>query len=152
MAIRIIRKNEDPVLREVSIPVQNINKNVHKLLDDMADTMYDADGVGLAAPQIGILKRVVIIDIGDGIIELINPEVIDASGEMPGPEGCLSFPGLTGEVCRSEFVKVKALDRNGEEFTVEGTGLLARALQHEIDHLNGVVFLDIAENIYENKR
>ena len=152
MAIRIIKKNDDPVLREVSKPVKNINSNVIKLLEDMAETMYDAEGVGLAAPQVGILKRVVVIDIGEGLIEFINPEMIEKSGEQTGPEGCLSFPGLSGEVCRADYVKVKALDRHGAEFTIEAEGFLARALQHEIDHLNGVVFLDHADQIYETKK
>ncbi len=152
MAIRIIRKNDDPVLREISKPVKNINKNLIKLLEDMAETMYDAEGVGLAAPQVGILKRVVVIDIGEGLIELINPEIIESRGEKLGSEGCLSFPGLAGKVCRAEYVKVKALNREGEEFIVEGEGFLARAFQHEIDHLNGVVFLDLTDEVYESKK
>lgn len=151
MAIRIIIKDNDPLLRETSKQVTEITPRIHKLLDDMADTMYDAEGVGLAAPQISILKRIVVIDVGEGLIELINPEIIEASGEQFGPEGCLSVPGLTGNVKRSEYVKVKALDRNGKEYTVEGNGLLARALQHEIDHLNGVLFTDLAEEIYKQE-
>jgi peptide deformylase len=152
MSIRIIRKNDDPVLRELSKSVKNINANVIKLLDDMAETMYDAQGVGLAAPQVGILKRVVVIDVGNQLLELINPEIIEKSGEQNGPEGCLSFPGLSGDVCRPEYVKVKALNRDGEEYMVEGKGLLARALMHEIDHLNGVIFIDLAEKLFETKK
>lgn len=152
MAIRIIRKNEDPVLREVAKPVVKINENVIKLLEDMAETMYDADGVGLAAPQVGILKRIVVIDVGEGLLELINPEIIEKQGRKNGSEGCLSFPGLSGEVCRSEYVKVKAQNRQGEEYTIEGNGLLARALLHEIDHLNGVVFLDHTDKVFEVKK
>jgi len=152
MSIRIIRKNDDPVLRELSKPVKNINSNLIKLLDDMAETMYDAQGVGLAAPQVGILKRVVVIDIGNRLLELINPEIIETSGKQNGPEGCLSFPGLSGEVCRPEYVKVKALNRDGEEYVVEGKGLLARALMHEIDHLNGVIFIDLADKLFEAKK
>ncbi|MGN0164396.1 MAG: peptide deformylase, partial [Candidatus Ornithomonoglobus sp.] len=112
------------------------------LLDDMYDTMTKAEGVGLAAPQVGILKRVVVIDIGEGRIELINPEIIEASGSQNGAEGCLSFPGLYGEVERPNYVKVKAQDREGRWFTVEGEELLARALCHECDHLNGHVFTE----------
>lgn len=151
MAIRIIIKDTDPLLRETSKQVTEITPRIHKLLDDMADTMYDAEGVGLAAPQISILKRVVVIDVGEGLIELINPEIIDESGEQLGPEGCLSVPGLLGNVKRADYVKVKALDRNGKEFIVEGEGLLARALQHEIDHLNGILFTDLAEEIFKQE-
>lgn len=151
MALRIIIKDTDPLLREISKQVTEITPRIHKLLDDMADTMYDAEGVGLAAPQISILKRVVVIDIGEGLIELINPEIIEQSGEQLGPEGCLSVPGLLGNVNRADYVKVKALDRNGKEFIVEGEGLLARALQHEIDHLNGILFTDLAEEIYKQE-
>ncbi len=151
MAIRIIVKAPDPVLREVSKPVTKINKNIHKLLDDMAETMYDAEGVGLAAPQIGILKRVIVIDVGDehGLIEMINPEIIASSGEQFGPEGCLSIPGIRGDVRRAEKVTVKGLDRDGNEITIEGSELLARAFQHEIDHLNGILFTDLAETVYK---
>jgi len=151
MAIRIIIKDNDPLLRETCKQVTEITPRIHKLLDDMADTMYDAQGVGLAASQISILKRVVVIDVGEGLIEMINPEIIEASGEQFGPEGCLSVPGLTGNVKRSGYVKVKALDRNGKDFIVEGNELLARALQHEIDHLNGVLFTDLAEEIYKQE-
>jgi peptide deformylase len=142
MAIRMIRLEGDPVLRQVAKPVPEITKNIHKLLDDMADTMYDAEGVGLAAPQIGVLKRVVVIDIGEGLIELINPEIVLTEGEQYGPEGCLSIPGFHADVLRPNRVVVKALNRHGEEITVDGEGLLARALAHEIDHLNGVLFID----------
>ncbi|PZE22523.1 peptide deformylase [Paenibacillus xerothermodurans] len=150
MAIRIIVKDPDPVLREVSKPVTKINANLHKLLNDMADTMYDAEGVGLAAPQIGILKRVIVMDVGDehGLIELINPEVIEQEGEQLGPEGCLSIPGLNGDVKRAQRVKVKGLDRDGNEIVIEGTDLLARCILHEVDHLNGVLYTDLAENVY----
>lgn len=148
MAIRVIIKSNDPILREKSKQVTEITPRIHKLLDDMADTMYDAEGVGLAAPQISILKRVVVINTGEGLKELINPEIIAATGEIVGSEACLSVPGIIGTVKRAEYVKVKALDRNGEEYTLEGTGLLGRALQHEIDHLDGVLFTDIAEEYY----
>lgn len=152
MAIRIIVKNPDPILREISKPVRTITPNIHKLLDDMAETMYDAPGVGLAAPQIGILKRVIVIDTGEEnseLIEMINPVITAQSGEQFGPEGCLSIPGLSGEVKRYNNVTVQGLNRHGETFTVEAEGYLARAFQHEVDHLNGVLFIDIAESIYE---
>lgn len=151
MAIRIIRKDDDPVLREKSIPVKNFNANLAKLLDDMAETMYDANGVGLAAPQIGISKRVVVIDIDDGIHEIVNPEILETRGEQTGPEGCLSVPGLTGIVCRPNYVKIKAQNRYGEEFILEGEDLLARAILHEIDHLNGVIFTDLTDEIYRSE-
>ncbi|MED4604116.1 peptide deformylase [Paenibacillus validus] len=150
MAIKIIVKDPDPVLREKSKPVPKITPNIHKLLDDMADTMYDAEGVGLAAPQIGILKRVIVMDVGDehGLIELINPEIIEKDGEQFGPEGCLSIPGLRGDVRRAERVKVKGLNRNGEEIVIEGRELLARCIQHEVDHLDGILYTDLAESMY----
>ena len=148
MAIRIIIKDTDPLLRQISKSVTEFTPKIHKLLDDMAETMYDAQGVGLAAPQISILKRVIVIDVGEGLIELINPEIIEKDGEQVGPEGCLSVPGRVGKVRRAEHVKVKAFDRNGKEFLIEGSGLLARALLHEIDHLNGVLFTDLAEEYY----
>lgn len=152
MAIRVIVKHPDPILREKALEVRRINSNIVKLLNDMKETMYAAEGVGLAAPQVGISKRVAVIDAGDeqGLIELINPEIISKSGEQLGPEGCLSFPGLMGDVRRAMICKVRALNRNGETFEIEGEGLLARALQHEIDHLNGVLFTDFVERYYDN--
>jgi peptide deformylase len=151
MAIRFIVKDPDPVLREHAKPVPKITPNIHKLLDDMADTMYEAQGVGLAAPQIGILKRVIVMDCGEdfgGLIELVNPEIISKEGEQFGPEGCLSIPGLQGDVRRALKCAVKGWNRNGEEIVVEGTDLLARCIQHEVDHLNGVLFTDVAESVY----
>jgi len=146
MAIRRIRKDGDEILRKKSKEVKKIDDKILTLLDDMAETMYHNDGVGLAAPQIGILKRVVVIDVNDekGLIELINPEIIHAEGEQCETEGCLSIPGLYGEVKRPEKVIVKALNRKGEEITIEGTKLLAIALCHEIDHLDGILFTDKA--------
>ncbi|MCD1257903.1 peptide deformylase [Paenibacillus athensensis] len=151
MAIRIIVKDPDPVLREEAITVTKFNSNLHKLLDDMAETMYDANGVGLAAPQIGILKRVIVMDVGNelGLIELVNPEVVEKNGEQTGPEGCLSIPGLQGDVTRPMYVKAKGQDRNGNEVFVEGTELLARCIMHEIDHLNGVLYTDLALRVYD---
>jgi len=147
LAIYNIVKKEDLLLREKSKKVPKITANILKLLDNMAETMYDAKGVGLAAPQVGVLKRVIVVDVGEGIIELINPEIIAGSGEEVDIEGCLSCPGLLGDVKRWAKVKVKGLNREGEEVIVEGEGFLARALQHEIDHLEGILFLDKAENL-----
>ncbi|WP_178022860.1 peptide deformylase [uncultured Paenibacillus sp.] len=151
MAIRIIVKEPDEVLHQVAKEVKKITPNIQKLLTDMADTMYDAEGVGLAAPQIGILKRVIVVDVGDenGLIELVNPEIVSTEGEQFGPEGCLSIPGYRGDVRRAMTVTVKGLDRNGKEVTFTGSELLARAFQHEIDHLNGVLYTDVAERVYE---
>ncbi|WP_114494983.1 peptide deformylase [Fontibacillus phaseoli] len=151
MALRIIVLEPDEVLHQVAKEVKKITPNVQKLLTDMAETMYEAEGVGLAAPQIGILKRVIVVDVGDdnGLIELINPEIVSKDGEQFGPEGCLSIPGYRGDVRRAQTVTVKGLDRNGNEVTYTGSDLLARAFQHEIDHLNGVLYTDIAEHVYE---
>lgn len=151
MAIRIIVKEPDEVLHKVAKEVTKITPNVQKILTDMADTMYDAEGVGLAAPQIGILKRMIVVDVGDehGLIELINPEIVSTEGEQFGPEGCLSLPGYRGDVRRAMTVTVKGLDRNGNEVSYTGSELLARAFQHEIDHLNGVLYTDVAERVYE---
>ncbi|GGJ09334.1 peptide deformylase [Paenibacillus hunanensis] len=153
MAIRIIVKEPDEVLHKKAKEITKITPNVQKLLTDMAETMYDADGVGLAAPQVGILKRAIVVDVGDehGLIELINPEIVASSGEQFGSEGCLSIPALNGEVRRAMEVTVKGLDRDGNEITITGRELLARALQHEIDHLNGVLFTDIAERVYDRR-
>ena len=150
MAIRQIRYRDDEVLHKVCKEVVNFDKKLAILLDDMYDTMKKYDGVGLAAPQIGILKRVVVIDIGDGKIELINPEIVETSGTQNGSEGCLSVPKVYGEVERPNYVKVKAQNRNGEWFTVEGEELLARALCHECDHLDGHLFLEKVTKFIED--
>jgi len=143
MAIREIRKKGDEVLRKKSKPVKEINDKVKELIDDMIETMYHANGVGLAAPQVGVLKRICVIDVGEGPIVLINPEKIEESEEqIQDIEGCLSIPGIYGEVKRPERVVVKALNKEGDPYTVEGTGLLARALCHEMDHLDGILFED----------
>jgi peptide deformylase len=142
MAIRTIRTDGDEVLRKISKEVDDINDKIKILIKDMADTMYKADGIGLAAPQIGILKRVVVIDVGEGLLELINPRIIEEVGEQMEAEGCLSLPGVFGEVKRPGKVVVEALSPKGEKVVVEGHDLLARALCHEIDHLNGVLFKD----------
>lgn len=142
MAIRNIRTDGDEILRKVSKEVDKVDAKILTLLTDMAETMYKADGVGLAAPQIGILKRILVIDVGEGLIEMINPKILEESGEQIEVEGCLSLPGITGEVKRPAKVKVEALNPYGELITVEGEGLLAVALCHEIDHLNGILFTD----------
>ncbi|MEX2416555.1 MAG: peptide deformylase [Paenibacillaceae bacterium] len=152
MAIRIIVKDPDPVLREIAKLVPKVTPNILKLLDDMADTMYDAGGVGLAAPQVGIQKRVIVLDPHDGeteLIELINPVITHADGEQLGAEGCLSIPGLNGDVNRKLNITVIGWDRDGNEIIIEASGYLARIFQHEIDHLNGILFTDIAEAVYK---
>lgn len=142
MAIREIRTKGDEILYKNCKPVKNFDERLNILLDDMYDTMTDHDGVGLAASQVGILKRVVVIDVGDGKIELINPEIVEESGEQTGSEGCLSVPGVWGEVTRPNVVTIKAQDRNGKWFKATGEGLLARAFCHEIEHLDGKLFVD----------
>lgn len=142
MAIREIRKKGDDILRKKSKPVVQVNDRVKELIDDMLETMYAADGVGLAAPQVGILKRICVIDVGEGPIVLINPEKIKETGSQYEIEGCLSVPGVYGEVKRPAKVMVKALNEKGEEITIEGEGFLARAMSHEMDHLDGVLFED----------
>lgn len=137
----------DPVLRRISHPVKEVNENIKKLLNNMAETMYYAKGVGLAAPQVGISKRVIVVDIGDGLFKLVNPEIISSSGIQDGPEGCLSVPNVVGNVKRSEHIKVKALNEDGDEVMIDASGYLARAFQHEIDHLNGIIFTDKATEI-----
>lgn len=147
MAIRTIRKDEDPVLRKTAKLVDQFDEKLELLVEDMIDTMYDADGVGLAAPQIGILKRVAVIDVYDesGVKVLINPQIVDQSGDQYEIEGCLSLPGVAGKVKRPAWVKVQYQDLRGKTKEIEGTELLARALCHEIDHLNGILFTDMAE-------
>lgn len=144
MALRKILTNDDPSLYKICRPVEKFDKRLHMLLDDMADTMYHADGVGLAAPQIGVLRRVVVIDCGDGLMELINPEIIETEGEVGEMEACLSFPGQQGYVVRPQKVTLKAQDRNGETVVYVGEDLLARAFMHETDHLDGRVYLTLA--------
>ena len=145
MALRTIRVEGDPVLTKISRPVDKMTPRIHDLITDMLDTMYEAMGVGLAAPQVGILKRVVVIDVGDGPIIIINPEIIEKSGEQTGDEGCLSVPGMSGQVTRPDYVKVKALNEDMEEVVYEGEGLLARAFCHELDHLDGHMYTELVE-------
>ena len=145
MALRTIRVQGDSVLTKKSRPVDKMTPRIGELITDMLDTMYDAMGVGLAAPQVGILKRIVVIDVGEGPIVLINPEILETSGEQTGDEGCLSVPGKWGIVTRPNYVKVRALNEEMEEFEIEGEGLLARAFCHEIDHLDGKMYTDLVE-------
>jgi len=142
MAIRNVRKEGDPILRKRSKEVSEINERISILLDDMIETMDAEDGVGLAAPQVGVLKRVIVIRIGEELIQLINPEIIYESGEQTDIEGCLSVPGRSMNVKRPLAVKVKGIDRDGKEVKYEGSDLLARAFCHEVDHLDGILFID----------
>lgn len=145
MGIRLIRRENDPILREKCFAVKKITPEVLCLIDDMVETMYNAEGIGLAAPQVGISKSLVVIGANEeGHLELINPKIVSAFGEDIAVEGCLSFPGLYGEVSRFSQVTVHALKRDGEDISINAEGLLARVLQHEIDHLNGVLFVDRA--------
>ncbi len=143
-----IRKFDDPALRVKCKPVRKINSGIKALVKSMAETMYESEGVGLAAPQVGDDRRIVVLDTGDGLWELINPEIVDERGAVEDVEGCLSLPGILGRVTRPEWVQVKALDIRGNTHWVEGEGLLARALCHEIDHLDGVLFIDRAESVF----
>ena len=145
MALRTIRVQGDSVLTKKSRTVDKMTPRIGELITDMLDTMYDSMGVGLAAPQVGILKRIVVIDVGEGPIVLINPEILETSGEQTGDEGCLSVPGMAGQVTRPNYVKVKALDVNMNEQIYEGEGLLARAFCHEIDHLDGKMYTELVE-------
>ena len=158
MALRNILKEGDETLEKRCRPVTDFNERLHILLDDMAETMNDAEGVGLAAPQVGVLRRAVIVletNVEEGeepyIIELINPEVMETSGEQEGPEGCLSVPGVYGWVKRPDYAKLRAQDRNGEWFEVEGCGLTARAFLHECEHLDGHLFLERADHIMSDE-
>ena len=149
MAIRNIVKEGDDVLRKTSRPVESFDEKLVTLLDDMAQTMHNADGVGLAAPQVGILRRAVVIDIGEGVIELVNPVIVSAEGEQEGQEGCLSCPGEWGIVKRPNKVTVEAQDRHGKKIRVSGEELLARAMCHELDHLDGIIFKDVATRMID---
>ena len=148
MAIRKIRTMGDRILNKVCRPVEEMTPKLRELVEDMLETMYDAYGVGLAAPQVGMLKRIVVIDVGDenGPYVLINPVIKETSGEQTGEEGCLSVPGKWGIVTRPNYVKVRALNEEMEEFEIEGEGLLARAFCHEIDHLSGHLYVDKVED------
>ena len=145
MGLRKILTDKDPALHKVCKPVEVFDKKLHKLLDDMRETLIDSNGVGLAAPQVGILRRVVLVDIGDEIMELINPEMLETDGEQVGPEGCLSVPGKYGLVKRPYWAKVRAQDRNGDWYEAEGEELIARCFCHELDHLDGIVYTEVMD-------
>ena len=145
MGLRRILTAEDPALHKVCRPVEKFDRRLHRLLDDMQQTLTEANGVGLAAPQVGILRRVVVVDTGEEILELVNPELLETSGEQEGAEGCLSVPGKYGLVKRPNYAKVRAQDRNGEWFEAEGEELIARCFCHELDHLDGIMYTEIME-------
>ncbi|MDU4961453.1 MAG: peptide deformylase [Sporomusaceae bacterium] len=152
MAVLDIRKAGDPVLKQKAVPVEKITKKLKTLLDSMAETMYTADGVGLAAPQIGVSQRIIVIDVGTGLIELINPVISSSEGLECATEGCLSVPGVYGDVERASQVTVDGLDRHGKPVRIRAEGLLARALQHEIDHLEGILFIERSSSIYKGSK
>ena len=145
MALRKILTDKEPALHKVCKPVVNFDRKLHTLLDDMRDTLLDSGGVGLAAPQVGILRRVVVVDVGDEILELVNPEIIETDGEQEGAEGCLSVPGKYGLVKRPYYAKVRAQDRDGNWFEAEGEELIGRCFCHELDHLDGILYTQIME-------
>ena len=145
MGLRKIMTVKEPCLHKVCRPVEKFDGKLHKLLDDMKETLTEANGVGLAAPQVGILRRVVVVDTGEEMLELVNPELLETSGEQVGSEGCLSVPGKYGIVKRPNYAKVRAYDRDGNEFEVEGEELMARCFCHELDHLDGIVYTEIME-------
>jgi peptide deformylase len=149
MVIRRILTAQEPILRERARKVTQFDASLHRLLDDMLETMRDAPGIGLAANQIGVPLQVAVIELEDTVTELINPQIVRSSGEIVDWEGCLSIPGFVAEITRAAKVTVKARDRNGKEFRVKGEELFARALQHEIDHLNGVLYIDYLESLEE---
>lgn len=142
MALRTIREEGDEILRKIAKPVLEVDDKIRSLLDDMAETMKENAGVGIAAPQVGVLKRIIVVDAGEGIVEIINPEIISQEGEAIAAEGCLSVPGVFGEVKRPEKVRVQGLNRMGEKVIIEGEGFLARIISHEADHLEGILFKD----------
>ena len=145
MGLRKILTDKEPALHKVCRPVEKFDGRLHKLLDDMRDTLLDSGGVGLAAPQVGILRRVVLVDTGEEILELINPELLETDGEQEGPEGCLSVPGRYGLVKRPYYAKVRAQDRDGQWFEAEGEELIGRCFCHELDHLDGILYTQYVE-------
>lgn len=145
MGLRKILTDKDPALHKVCRPVEKFDGRLHRLLDDMKETLAEANGVGLAAPQVGILRRVVLVDTGDEVLELINPSLLETSGEQVGAEGCLSVPGKYGLVKRPNYAKVRAQDRNGHWFEAEGEELIARCFCHELDHLDGILYTEVME-------
>ena len=154
MGLRKILTDKEPALHKVCKPVTDFDKKLHKLLDDMTDTLIDSGGVGLAAPQVGILRRIFLVDVGvedNEIVEFINPEILETSGEQEGFEGCLSIPGMVGIVNRPEYVKIKAQDRNGNWYEADGTGLTARCFCHELAHLDGHLYSELCDRLYTNE-
>lgn len=145
MAIRNLRVEGDPILRKTSKEVKEVTPKIRDLIDDMLETMYEANGVGLAAPQVGVLKRIVVIDVGDGPLVMINPQIVKTAGSQTGDEGCLSVPGKAGQVTRPNEVTVRFMDEEGEYYELEGVELLARAICHECEHLDGKLYIDIVE-------
>ena len=145
MGLRKILTDQEPALHKVCKPVTAFDKKLHRLLDDMRETLIDSNGVGLAAPQVGILRRVVLVDVGDEIIELVNPTLLETDGEQIGPEGCLSVPGRYGLVKRPYWAKVRAQDRYGDWYEAEGEELIARCFCHELDHLDGIIYTEVME-------
>ena len=150
MAVYKIVEIGAEVLREKAKEVKEVNPSIIKLLDNMIDTMHAADGVGLAAPQIGVSKRVIVVKVDDTLVELINPVILEKEGENSAEEGCLSIPNITGDVIRAAKIRVQGLDRQGEMLDIQTDRLLARALQHEIDHLEGILFVDVAKKTYRS--
>ena len=145
MGLRKILTDKDPALHKVCKPVEKFDWRLHKLLDDMRDTLLDSGGVGLAAPQVGILRRVVLVDTGEEILELVNPTLVETDGEQVGPEGCLSVPGKYGLVMRPYYAKVRAQDREGNWYEAEGEELIARCFCHELDHLDGIIYTEVMD-------
>ncbi len=145
MALRTIRLQGDPVLEKRCREVTEITPKIRELIEDMKDTMYDANGVGLAGPQVGVLKRIVVIDVGEGPIVMVNPKIVETAGEQTGDEGCLSLPGKAGTVTRPNYVKARAYDENMQQYEIEGEELLARAICHELDHLEGHLYTELVE-------
>ena len=145
MALRTIRIQGDPVLTKKCREITEMTPKIKELIDDMLDTMYEANGVGLAGPQVGVLKRIVVIDIGEGPVVMINPVILEKSGEQTGDEGCLSLPGKAGTVTRPNYVTAHAVDENMEEYEIEGNEIMARAIGHELDHLDGHMYTEIVE-------
>ena len=151
MGLRKILTDKEPSLHKVCRPVEKFDSKLHKLLDDMVETMKDAHGVGLAAPQIGILRRVVVVDTGDEVLELVNPTLLETDGEQVGAEGCLSVPGKYGLVKRPYYAKVRAQDRNGDWYEVEGEEIIARCFCHELDHLDGIVYTKVMDRFLRDE-
>jgi peptide deformylase len=151
MAVYKIVELGDPVLRQKSSPVPEVNGSIQKLLDNLADTLYSAKGLGLAAPQIGVAKRVIVVDCGDGLWGVVNPEIVSMQGQEVGVEGCLSIPGVAGEVKRAARVIVRGWDRDGRDIQIEAEGMTARAFQHETDHLDGILFIDKVDQMVEDE-